>query len=133
MLVNSLRFSSVERHKLAISKTLTSLTHEVMCQVQKRNRVSQYADVNSALYQWYTIATSKNIYPNGMQLIAQHLGYSDFKASHRWLDRWKTHNNVHQMRICGESRDVSGETVESRGRSVYRVSLKVTVKMTFGI
>ena len=74
--------------------------------------------MNSALYQWYTIATSKNIYPNGTQLsekakqIAQHLGYSDFKASNGWLDRWKRRNNVRQMRICGESGDVSGEIVE---------------------
>lgn len=65
------------------------------------------------------IATSKSIYPNGTQLsekakqIVQHLGHADFKASNRWLDRWKKRNNIRQMRVCGESGDVSGETVAS--------------------
>ena len=39
-----------------------------LCQVRKRNCISEYNNVIEALYQWYTIATSKNIYPDGRQL-----------------------------------------------------------------
>ena len=74
-----------------------------LCQTKKRNRSSEFSDVNDALYQWYTIASSKNIYPDGPQLaskaklIAERLGYQEFKASNGWLDRWKRRHNIKQM------------------------------------
>ena len=34
----------------------------------KMFRTAQYAEVNKALYEWYTLACSKNIYPGGPQL-----------------------------------------------------------------
>lgn len=37
--------------------------------VQKRERTALYGDVNKALYEWYLLAVSKNIYPDGTQLI----------------------------------------------------------------
>lgn len=45
--------------------------------------------------------------------IAQKLGKSDFKGSRGWLDKWKKCYNVKHLKICGESGDVHGETVES--------------------
>ena len=65
------------------------------------------------------MATSSNIYPSGPQLcekarlIAEQLCIYNFKASNRWLDRWKKHYDVHRMKINGESGDVSRETVDS--------------------
>ena len=53
----------------------------------KTSRTSEYAEVNEALYNWYTLACSKNIFPAGPQLtekakqIAQRLGKCDFKGS----------------------------------------------------
>ncbi len=82
-------------------------------------RKSEYADVNNALYTWYNLACSKNIFPMGPQLIekarqiAEHLGHSEFKGSNGWLDKWKKRFNIRQMKISGESGDVSGPTVES--------------------
>lgn len=82
-------------------------------------RTSEYAEVNESLYKWFTLACSKNIYPGGPELvekakeIAEKLGKPEFKGSRGWLDKWKKRYNVKQLKICGESGDVQGETVES--------------------
>ena len=90
------------------SRSLTSTT-----------RTSEFSEVNKALYEWYTLACSKNIYPGGPQLmekgkqIAETLGKPNFKGSRGWLEKWKNKHNVKQFTICGESGDVRGETVDS--------------------
>ena len=59
---------------------------------RKRCRESDFSEVNEALYSWYLLATSRNIYPGGPQLcekaqqIAVQLGISHFKASNGWQD-----------------------------------------------
>ena len=81
-------------------------------------RTSEFMDVNKALYEWYLIACSKNIYPGGPELIekakeiAERLGKSNFKGSRGWLDKWKARFNIKQVRVCGESGDVRGETID---------------------
>lgn len=48
-------------------------------------RPSEFEEVNKSLYQWYTLACSKNIYPGGSQLtekakeIAERLGKSNLR------------------------------------------------------
>ena len=87
----------------------------------KRSRPCEFAEINESLYKWYTLATSRNIYPAGPQLcekarqIAEKLGVDNFKGSNGWLDRWKKRYDVHRMKINGESGDVilSGETIAS--------------------
>ena len=103
----------------------------------KRSRTSEYADINEALHKWFTLAHSRNIFPDGSQLrekarqIAEQLGYhttvnddsgddlgSDtgskkFQGSNGWLDRWKRRYNIRQITVSGESGDVSGVTVDS--------------------
>ena len=82
-------------------------------------RPSEFEEVNTALYQWYTQACSKNIYPGGAQLtekakeIAECLGKSKVKGSRGWLEKWKKRYNVKQVKVNGESADVRGETVDS--------------------
>lgn len=85
----------------------------------KRNRHSKYSDLSEALHDWFCLAVSKNVYPDGRILkekaieIAGHLGCDEFKASNGWLDRCKRRYNVRQMKVSGESGDVSGATVDS--------------------
>ena len=53
--------------------------------------------------------------------IAEKLGKPDFKGSRGWLDKWKKRYNVKQLKICGESGDVQGETVESWKERLPRI------------
>ena len=93
--------------------------YESNASTSKKTRASKFSDVNQALYEWYTMACSKNIYPNGPILtakakeIAAHLNKPDFEGSSGWLSRWKLRYNVKRITICGESGDVSGDTVTS--------------------
>ena len=89
--------------------------------MKKMSRTSTFEDVNNALYDWYLIACFKNIYSGGPQLvekakqIAERLGRPEFKGSNGWLAKWKARYNIYirQFKVCGESGDVRGETVES--------------------
>ena len=82
-------------------------------------RSSKFMDVNKAVYEWYLLACSKNIFPGGPVLIekakeiAEQLGISDFKGSRGWLDKWKLRYNIKQVKVCGESGDVHGVTIDS--------------------
>ncbi|XP_064387951.1 tigger transposable element-derived protein 6-like [Halichondria panicea] len=88
-------------------------------QCQKRTRKSEYADINEALLEWYQLAISRNIFPDGTILtekaiqIAERLGFDNFTASSGWLTRWKARNSIKQRIISGESGDVRSDTVES--------------------
>ena len=85
----------------------------------KIRRVGEFEEVNTALYKWYVLATSKNIYPGGPELvekarqIAELLGKSHFKGSNGWLCKWKARYNIRQFAVCGESGEVQGSTVDS--------------------
>ena len=75
----------------------------------KRSRKSEYSDINVALYEWFQLAISRNIYE-----IAVRLGMpEEFKASNGWLTRWKGRYNISHRIISGESGDVSSQTVDS--------------------
>ena len=62
------------------------------------------------------MAVSKNVYPEGQILkgkalkIAGHLDCNEFKAS---SGRWKKCYNIRQMKVSGDSGDVSVATVDS--------------------
>ena len=83
------------------------------------SRTSEYSDINKALYDWFTLASSKNIHPGGPQLIekakqiAVRLGIPEFKGSNGWLEKWKKTYNIRQFTVSGESGDVQGATVDS--------------------
>lgn len=87
--------------------------------LRKRSRSCEFSEINESLYKWYSLATTRNIYPAGPQLcekarqIADQLDVDNFKASNGWLDRWKKRYDIHKMKINGESGDVSGDTIVS--------------------
>ena len=87
--------------------------------VHTQFRSSEYAEVNSVLYEWYMLACSKNIYPGGPQLtekareIATRLGKPNFKGCNGWLQKWKVRYNINQVLFSGKSGDVRLDTVES--------------------
>lgn len=103
------------------SETILSLykSNASGSKISTKARVSQFEEVNKALYQWYLLCCSKNIFPGGPQLtengkqIAERLGISDFKGSNGWLGKWKARYNIKRLTVCGESGDVHGVTVDS--------------------
>ena len=82
-------------------------------------RNSEYSEINDALYKWFVLARSKNIPVGGQQLIekakmiAATLGKPEFKGSQGWLEKWKKRFAIKELKICGESGEVQGETVDS--------------------
>ena len=45
------------------------MPQEVEYTLTKSPHASEYAKINEALYDWYVLATSKNIFPMGPQLV----------------------------------------------------------------
>ena len=82
----------------------------------KNFRASEYKGINKALYEWFRVTVSKNVYPSGTLLIdkakeiATKLGKQNFKGSQGWLGKWKQRYNIKQVRVSGESGDVSEDT-----------------------
>ena len=113
------QISMILRYRERIVELYEANAADEMYQMRKRIRGSTFSDVNEALYDWFCLAVSKNVFPDGRILsekakeIAQHLGFVDFKASNGWLDRWKKRHNIKQMTVSGESGDVSGATIDS--------------------
>ena len=113
------QIQTIVKNKETIKAMYESNASDKLSQYRKRTRNSEYADINEALYKWYQLATSRNIFPDGKILmekatdIANKLGVDTFKASNGWLTRWKQRHNIKQRTVSGESGDVSSETVES--------------------
>ena len=100
-----IQISTIFKDKDRIIELYEKNASEQMCHTRKRVRESKFSDVNEALYQWYLLAVSKNIYPDGSHLmekakeITDKLGVSD--SFNGWLDRWKKRNNVKRMTVSG--------------------------------
>ncbi|CAF3816564.1 unnamed protein product [Rotaria sordida] len=83
---------------------------------KSKNEFNQ--DINTHVYEWFTLQRSKNIPISGPILqqyardIAQQLDEStNFRASNGWLNRFRTRYNIHFRTICGEARAVDPNTV----------------------
>lgn len=108
---------SILKNKPSILKLYEENAPDDRC--RKTSYCSPFSEVNKLLYEWYLLATRKNVYPDGPLLrqkamtIADQIGVADFKASNGWIEKWKARYNVKKMIISGESGDVSSATVES--------------------
>ena len=113
------QITMILKHRESILTSYESNASDKRVQISKIPRTSIYATVNKHLYEWYTLACSKNIYPGGPQLIekglqiAAKLGITGFKGSNGWLEKWKNKYNVKQLKVIGETGDVVCETIDS--------------------
>ena len=79
--------STILKNKETILQLYESNMSSTSLLARKRCRQSDFAPVNETLYKWYSLATSRNIYPAGPQLcekakqIADQLSIQEFKAS----------------------------------------------------
>ena len=112
--VSKTQVSDILKNKESIQTAFESnvATHQ-------KPRISKFASVNEALYEWFRMACATNIYPSGPQLIAKakeiatRLGIDGFEGSSGWLTKWKGRYNIKKIRVSGESGDVSGATISS--------------------
>ena len=78
------QISTLLKNKKAIKDLYESNASTDIRQARKRNRSSEYADINDALFQWYEMCTKRNIYPDGSLIaekaltIAERLGHNTF-------------------------------------------------------
>ena len=54
----------------------------------------------------------KKLIEKEMQIVAR-LRELYFKASNGWLEKWKKRYNMKELKVCGESGDVVGTTIDS--------------------
>ena len=90
-----LRNSVVEKHTVSnILKQKTLVREEYergLSSTKKRNRTSQYSDVNDAVWEWFKKKTEQRTPVNGPIIqefamkAAGKLGYPEFKASSGWF------------------------------------------------
>lgn len=89
------QINSILKNKANIVQIYESNMSSTSLLSRKRCRDSEFSSINEALYNWYILATLRNIYPTGPHLcekakqITQQLGVTEFKASNSWLARWK--------------------------------------------
>ncbi|KAK3735696.1 hypothetical protein RRG08_020400 [Elysia crispata] len=75
----------------------------------KRQRTSTFAYVDEALRVWFKQARSNDVPISWPVLVekgeelAKSLGYSDFKMSDGWLDRFKTRHGIVLNAVSGEA------------------------------
>lgn len=84
----------------------------------KRAKFSDYTDIEEALLNWFKYQRTRNIPISGPILqkkamdFARGLGYDNFECSLSWIQRFRARNAIVGGRVCGESSDVSQETVD---------------------
>lgn len=86
---------------------------------RKRCRDSKFPDVEAALLLWLQNARAASLPVSGPILmekadaLALQMGYTDFKCSKGWFERFKKRNNVASKPMHGESGAVDGTAVEN--------------------
>ena len=62
------QIQAILNNKESIVELYESNMSSTSMSTRKRCRESDYSQINEALYSWYLLATSRNIYPSGPQL-----------------------------------------------------------------
>ena len=85
--------------------------------IKRQLRHTGNEDINNLLWEWFVAARAKNHRLSGPMLqeyareIARKLGNNDFKASNGWLESFRKRHQIVFNEVCGESNDVSEETI----------------------
>jgi hypothetical protein len=80
-------------------------------------RKCTYGDVNELVWEWFTIAQSKNIPITGRLIqekalmLSQERNEDGFKASNGWLEAWRKRYGVKSCVLSGEAVEVSDDVI----------------------
>ena len=95
---------------------------------KRKEKQSEFSEINRRLIDWFRLARSKNIPISGSLLqekaktIAVNLNISEFHASNGWLESFRKKNGIKFGQICGEAASVCQETIENWKN---RISIKI--------
>lgn len=85
----------------------------------KRQRISEFPGLEECLLKWFKQCRDENISISGpllqekAEIYSKSLGFSDFKASNGWLEKFKRRHDLVFKKVCGESASVNIETCHS--------------------
>ena len=93
---------------------------------RKRHRSAHYADMESALFIWFTNARAQNI-PISEEILktkarqfGEEMGITEFSYSNGWLTRFKSRHGISSQIISGESAGVDPQLI-SDGRQKLKL------------
>jgi len=78
---------------------------------RKRNRTGKVEDVEEALLRWFSQARSRQLPVSGpllmekVNMLAEGLGLTEFRATVGWLECWKERNNIKFKKQHGEKQE----------------------------
>ncbi|XP_033745613.1 tigger transposable element-derived protein 4-like [Pecten maximus] len=104
---------------------------------RKYLRTANHSDIEEALFKWFHNVRDKNIPVNGPILsakaedLAKDLGYSDFKSSNGFIERFKKRRGISSKVSSGESSSVSEETVDEWKNKVGDIISNYTLDNVF--
>lgn len=73
---------------------------------RKKIKLSEFPNLDSSLFKWYIQCKDSNLPISGRilkekaNIFAKSLGYTNFKSSTGWLDKWKKRNNITLRKPC---------------------------------
>ncbi|XP_022174248.1 tigger transposable element-derived protein 4-like [Myzus persicae] len=73
---------------------------------RKKIKLSEFPNLDSSLFNWYVHCKNSNLPVSGpilkekANIFAKSLGYTNFKNSTGWLDKWKKRNNITLRKPC---------------------------------
>ncbi|CAI6363779.1 unnamed protein product [Macrosiphum euphorbiae] len=73
---------------------------------RKKIKLSEFPNLDSSLFKWYVQCKDSNLPVSGpilkekANIFAKSLGYTNFKNSTGWLDKWKKRNNITLRKPC---------------------------------
>ena len=125
-------FSHVVESRRNVIKAFKKVTEQFQCEktqigtiLHKESRIVEIYEENATCqnykgsgilihYQWYCMATSRNLYPLLMEKAKEISRHPDgsFKASNGELKARKKRHNI-KVVVSGESGDISGDTISS--------------------
>ena len=101
-------FSTILKNKATLKES-----HAFGCTNKKRQRDPSQADVDMALFQWFTAARAQSVPISGkvMKARAKELAVeldpaASWTCSSGWLSRWKKRHNIKYRSVCGENASV---------------------------